>query len=194
MSESSTKPYFIRALHEWCTDNGYTPHIVVHVDENTLVPRGYISDGQITLNLGLLATNQLDLNNEFISFQARFGGKTEDIWVPIKAVSAIFVRETGAGMGFEVGEGDDISESREDVADLESADIDAADINATDKQTALNLTEGLAAHTAKQTTGDKIIKASHLKVTPPIANERPRHKTNQDVTSKPKRPHLTIVK
>lgn len=104
MSESSTKPYFIRALHEWCTDNGYTPHVVVQVDDNTRVPRAFISDGQITLNVGLLATNQLDLNNEFISFQARFGGKTEDVWVPISAVSAIFARETGAGMGFEVGD------------------------------------------------------------------------------------------
>lgn len=168
MSESSTKPYFIRALHEWCTDNGYTPHIVVHVDENTLVPRGYISDGQITLNLGLLATNQLDLNNEFISFQARFGGKTEDIWVPIKAVSAIFARETGAGMGFEVGEGDDISESSENVADLEAADLKATDLKAADLKVALNLTEGPTSHSANQTT--------------------------QDEASKPKRPHLTIVK
>jgi stringent starvation protein B len=163
MSESSTKPYFIRALHEWCTDNGYTPHIVVHVDENTLVPRGYISDGQITLNLGLLATNQLDLNNEFISFQARFGGKTEDIWVPVKAVSAIFARETGAGMGFEVGEGDDISESREDVIDSDSTDLEVAD-----SETALNLIEGSTSHKANETT--------------------------QDEASKPRRPHLTIVK
>jgi stringent starvation protein B len=104
MSESSTKPYFIRALHEWCTDNGYTPHVVVQVDQNTRVPRAFISDNQITLNVGLLATNQLDLNNEFISFQARFGGKTEGVWVPISAVSAIFARETGAGMGFEMGD------------------------------------------------------------------------------------------
>ncbi len=118
MSESSTKPYFIRALHEWCTDNGYTPHVVVQVDDNTRVPRAFISDGQITLNVGLLATNQLDLNNEFISFQARFGGKTEDVWVPISAVSAIFARETGAGMGFEVGDSNEgFSAVSDDVTD-----------------------------------------------------------------------------
>lgn len=120
MAESSTKPYFIRALHEWCTDNGYTPHVVVQVDDNTRVPRAYISDGQITLNVGLLATNQLDLNNDFISFQARFGGKTEDVWVPISAVSAIFARETGAGMGFEVG---DSNEGFSAVSDATSDDV-----------------------------------------------------------------------
>lgn len=102
MSESSTKPYLLRALHEWCTDNGYTPHIVVQVDENTVVPVAHIQDGQITLNIGLLATNQLVIGNEYIEFQARFNGVTEDIFVPIAAVSAIFARETGAGMGFEI--------------------------------------------------------------------------------------------
>lgn len=102
MSESSTKPYLLRALHDWCTDNGYTPHIVVQVDENTVVPTAYIQDGQITLNVGLLATNQLQLGNDYIEFQARFNGVTEDIFVPVAAVSAIFARETGAGMGFEV--------------------------------------------------------------------------------------------
>jgi len=102
LSESSTKPYFIRALHEWCIDNGYTPHIVVTVDENTVVPEAHIQDGQITLNIGALATNNLSLGNEYIDFQARFSGKVEHIFVPIAAVSAIYARETGAGMGFEV--------------------------------------------------------------------------------------------
>jgi len=104
MPESSTKPYLIRALHEWCTDNGYTPHIVVTVDANTVVPRAHIHDGQITLNIGSLATNRLVLGNEYIEFQARFSGVTEHIFVPVAAVSAIYARETGAGMGFEVQE------------------------------------------------------------------------------------------
>lgn len=102
MHEPSTKPYLIRALHEWCTDNGYTPHVVVTVDANTLVPLNYVRDGQITLNIGVNATNRLSLGNEHIEFQARFGGVVEDIVVPISAVSAIYARETGAGMGFEV--------------------------------------------------------------------------------------------
>ncbi|HWK59784.1 MAG TPA: ClpXP protease specificity-enhancing factor [Eoetvoesiella sp.] len=103
-AESSTKPYLIRALHEWCTDNGYTPHIVVTVDANTVVPKAHIHEGQITLNIGTLATNRLILGNDYIEFQARFSGVTEHIYVPVAAVSAIYARETGAGMGFEVHE------------------------------------------------------------------------------------------
>ncbi|MBO9357103.1 ClpXP protease specificity-enhancing factor [Bordetella petrii] len=102
MGETSTKPYLLRALHEWCTDNGYTPYITVQVDEHTLVPLAHVRDGQITLNVGTLATNKLVLGNEFIEFQARFSGVTENVSVPVAAVSAIYARETGAGMGFEV--------------------------------------------------------------------------------------------
>ena len=102
MGETSTKPYLIRALHEWCTDNGYTPYITVQVDEHTMVPMAHVRDGQITLNVGTLATNRLVLGNEFIEFQARFSGVTENVYVPVGAVSAIYARETGAGMGFEV--------------------------------------------------------------------------------------------
>jgi stringent starvation protein B len=102
MAETSTKPYMLRALHEWCTDNGYTPQIVVQVDANTLVPLAHVRDGQITLNIGALATNRLVIGNEAIEFQARFNGVTENLYVPIAAVSAIFARETGAGMEFDV--------------------------------------------------------------------------------------------
>ena len=94
MQETSTKPYLLRALHEWCSDHGYTPHIVVTVDANTVVPRGHIQDGQITLNIGHLATNGLILGNDYIEFQARFGGVTEDIFVPVAAVSAIMIALT----------------------------------------------------------------------------------------------------
>ena len=101
MAESSTKPYMLRALHEWCTDNGYTPQIVVQVDANTLVPPSHVRDGQITLNIGALATNRLVIGNEAVEFQARFSGVTENLYVPIAAIVAIYARETGAGMGFE---------------------------------------------------------------------------------------------
>jgi len=104
MQELSRKPYLIRALHEWCTDSGYTPYIVVTVDKNTIVPPAHVHDGQITLNIGTLATNRLVLGNEYIEFQTRFGGVTEQIYVPVAAVSAIYARETGAGMGFEVAD------------------------------------------------------------------------------------------
>ena len=121
MQESSTKPYLIRALHEWCTDNGYTPHIVVTVDANTVVPPAHIRDGQITLNIGTLATNRLTLGNEYIEFQTRFGGVTEQIYVPVAAVSAIYARETGAGMGFDVVE----SQPHPGLGETQSAQQDA---------------------------------------------------------------------
>lgn len=105
MAETSTKPYMIRALHEWCTDNGYTPQITVQVDANTMVPPAHIRNGQITLNIGSLATNRLVIGNDSIEFQARFSGVTENLYVPIGAVIAIYARETGAGMGFEVETG-----------------------------------------------------------------------------------------
>ncbi len=102
MQESSTKPYLIRALHEWCTDNGYTPYLVVTVDDNTVVPLAHVHDGQITLNISHLATNRLTLGNEYIEFESRFNGAVEHLFIPVGAVSAVYARETGAGMGFEV--------------------------------------------------------------------------------------------
>ncbi|MBN9473769.1 MAG: ClpXP protease specificity-enhancing factor [Bordetella sp. SCN 67-23] len=103
MSEISTKPYLIRALHEWCTDNGYTPHLAVTVDERVVVPREHVKNGEIVLNVGRLATHKLQLGNEFIEFQARFGGVARQISVPVDAVTAIYARETGHGMAFEAG-------------------------------------------------------------------------------------------
>lgn len=107
MTETSTKPYFIRALHEWCTDNGYTPYVAVVVDEHTVVPREHVQDGQITLNIGTLATNKLVMGNDYIEFQARFGGVSRQISVPIGAIRAIYARETGQGMAFEPATTDD---------------------------------------------------------------------------------------
>lgn len=124
MSEISTKPYFIRALHEWCTDSGYTPHIVVQVDNRAQVPRAFVKDGQITLNVGGLATNKLVLGNDFIEFQARFGGRTENISVPVNAVTAIYARETGAGMGFEA---EDSSPNQEQASSPVSASPSATE-------------------------------------------------------------------
>jgi stringent starvation protein B len=124
MSETSTKPYFVRALHEWCTDNGFTPHLVVQVDENTRVPMAFVRDGQITLNIGDSATHQLKLGNEYIEFQARFGGKTETLWVPIGAVTAIYAKETGTGMGFEAQATTAAASSLEASSDKSAPDTD----------------------------------------------------------------------
>lgn len=102
MELPSTKPYLLRAIWEWCCDNGFTPHIAVEVDERTRVPREFVRDGQIVLNLGPSATNKLQIGNDYIEFQARFGGVARDLSVPVERVSAIYARENGAGMAFEV--------------------------------------------------------------------------------------------
>lgn len=102
MAETSTKPYLLRALYEWCTDNGYTPYISVAVDETTVVPREYVRNGEIVLNISALATNRLRMDNHLIEFQARFNGTARDISVPIDKVIAIYARETGHGMAFDV--------------------------------------------------------------------------------------------
>ena len=100
----STKPYLIRAIHEWCSDQGFTPYLSVKVDAVTRVPREFVKDGEIVLNVGVEATHQLMMGNEEISFQARFGGRAFPVVVPIERVAAIYARENGDGMAFEVGE------------------------------------------------------------------------------------------
>ena len=99
---SSTRPYLVRALHEWCTDNGFTPYIAVHVDDSVQVPMEYVKNHEIVLNVGFEATSGLRLGNEFIEFKARFGGVARDIVVPIDHVVAIYARENGQGMAFPV--------------------------------------------------------------------------------------------
>lgn len=97
---TSTRPYLIRALHDWCTDNGFTPYIAVHVDRFVQVPMEYVSNNEIVLNVGFEATSSLDLGNEFIQFKARFGGTAREIIVPVDHVVAIYARENGQGMAF----------------------------------------------------------------------------------------------
>ena len=97
-----TRPYLIRALHEWCTDNGFTPYIAVFVDANVKVPMEYVKNGEIVLNVGFEATTALELGNELIEFKARFGGSSRDISVPVDHVIAIYARENGQGMAFPV--------------------------------------------------------------------------------------------
>jgi len=97
---TSTRPYLIRALHEWCTDNGFTPYIAVHVDRFVQVPMEYVSNNEIVLNVGFDATSSLELGNDFIQFKARFGGVAREIVVPIDHVVAVYARENGQGMAF----------------------------------------------------------------------------------------------
>jgi len=135
MQEISTKPYLLRALYEWCTDNGFTPHIAVRVDNQTRVPRQFVRDGEIVLNISFEATSQLQMGNEMIEFHARFSGKSHKIEVPVANVLAIYARENGQGMAFPVeaaaGDADDVLPSAqdelEDTVTAESrSDTDAA--------------------------------------------------------------------
>jgi stringent starvation protein B len=101
-SGTSTRPYLIRALHDWCTDNGFTPYIAVFVDAQVCVPNEYVKNNEIVLNVGFEATSALKLGNDNIEFKARFGGTSREIVVPVDHVIAIYARENGQGMAFPV--------------------------------------------------------------------------------------------
>ena len=102
MSEPSTKPYLMRAIYDWCVDSGYTPYLTVTVDAATRVPMEYVKDGQIVLNIGPIAVERFKMGNDRVEFSARFNGTGREISIPIGAVSAIYARENGQGLSFEV--------------------------------------------------------------------------------------------
>jgi stringent starvation protein B len=102
LNEIPTKPYLLRALFEWCVDNGYTPHLAVKVDSRTQVPQEYVKNGEITLNISPNAVHKLQMGNELVEFSARFGGVARQLAVPIANVYALYARETGHGMTFDV--------------------------------------------------------------------------------------------
>ncbi|MEO8394868.1 MAG: ClpXP protease specificity-enhancing factor [Chloroflexota bacterium] len=111
---TSTKPYLLRALYEWIVDNSFTPHLMVDArDERCVVPRQFVKDGAIVLNISPSATNSLVLGADAVSFSARFSGVAYNITVPVAAVSAIFARENGKGLAFD------------DESDTDSADAPA---------------------------------------------------------------------
>jgi len=100
MSEQSAKPYLIRAICEWCGDNALTPYLAVKVNEQTRVPAAFVKNGEIVLNVSTTATRKLTIDNEWIQFTARFNGASQEVSVPISAVSGIFAKETGYGFAF----------------------------------------------------------------------------------------------
>lgn len=99
---TSTRPYLIRALYEWCTDNALTPYVAVAVNERVQVPLEFVKDGEIVLNISFDATTSLKLGNEYLEFKARFGGVARQIIVPIEQISGIYARENGQGMAFPI--------------------------------------------------------------------------------------------
>ncbi len=119
---TSTRPYLIRALYEWCTDNGLTPYVAVAVDDTVQVPREYVKNQEIVLNISFDATSALKLGNDFIEFKARFAGSARDIMVPIERVIAIYARENGQGMAFPLAAQTLAGESSPGLAALELQD------------------------------------------------------------------------
>jgi len=98
---TSTKPYMMRAIYEWCIDNGYTPYLTVAVDANTRVPMGHVRDGEIVLNINYSATKDLLIGHDAVTFSARFNGVAQAIYVPVDVVRGIYARETGQGLFFD---------------------------------------------------------------------------------------------
>jgi stringent starvation protein B len=100
MAEKSTKPYLIRAIHEWCSDSNFTPYLSVKVDANTRVPHEYVKNGEIVLNVSYDAVHKLTIGNDAVQFAARFSGVSRECSIPITAVTGIFARENSQGMFF----------------------------------------------------------------------------------------------
>lgn len=127
MSDIPQQPYFLRALYEWCVDSGYTPYLTVAVDDRTRVPEAYVKDGQIVLNIGPNAVRQMKMDNDWISFSARFGGQAHAIQVPMANVVAIYARETGEGMAFRHAEAFPAEAAQSEEAPDQDSDEESPD-------------------------------------------------------------------
>ncbi len=112
----STKPYMVRAIHEWCVDSGFTPHLLVAVNAQCRVPNAHVKNGEIVLNLNYTATKDLLIDNDAIIFSARFGGVSQHLYVPMNAVKGVFAHENGQGMFFELDMGVVLKPSEENPA------------------------------------------------------------------------------
>lgn len=129
-----TKPYLLRALHEWCVDNNLTPHLIVAVNTRTRVPMAYVKDGEIILNINYSATKDLHIDNESVVFSARFGGVSQNIYVPMSAVRGIFARENGQGMFFEADpEQEEMQFSMDDEKEVVKSTENKEEINKSKK-------------------------------------------------------------
>jgi stringent starvation protein B len=123
MSEQSAKPYLVRAICEWCADNGLTPYLAVKVNGQTRVPAAHVKNGEIVLNVSANATRRLTIDNDRVQFSARFSGASQEVSVPMSAVAGIFAKETGYGFAFTVPESAGASLAAESSP---SANIDEA--------------------------------------------------------------------
>lgn len=188
MSETSTKPYLIRAIHEWCGDNGFTPYLAVAVDHRTQVPMEYVKAGEIVLNVSLGATNRLALGNELISFQARFGGVAREISVPIDCISAIYARENGHGMAFDVPKAMANPDAASDVASsTATATVAASPFSLVNSAAPDPAPTASAQGSTPATGGENAGSGNAGPVTPP--DDSP-----PGGSPRPGRPHLTRIK
>ncbi len=104
----SSRPYLIRAMHEWIIDSDLTPYVLVDANyDNVVIPREYVEDGKILLNISPGATQHLNLGNEFVIFSARFSGKAMEVSFPVEAALAVYAKENGRGMMFNTDDTDD---------------------------------------------------------------------------------------
>lgn len=174
---SSTRPYLIRALHDWCTDNGFTPYLAVYVDRSVQVPQEYVKNNEIVLNVSFEATSSLQLGNDYIEFKARFGGMARDICVPIDHVIAIYARENGQGMAFPVptslgGEGVDSPSSPDEGGDVAAMHASLPADHPVERAPSLKLA--------------KAIKGEGKDVAPAPAKDRPKSVKPVEIESVPK--------
>lgn len=134
----STKPYMLRAMHEWCVDNSLTPHLVVSVNSQTRVPMAYVKDGEIVLNIDYGATKDLHIDNHSIVFSARFSGVSQNIYIPMNAVRGIFARENSQGMFFDLEDEMDADQD-ENLATSEDLNPDDPSTEKNNKKPALRI-------------------------------------------------------
>ena len=192
MSESSTKPYLMRAIYEWCTDNGYTPYLAVMVDGSTRVPLQFVKNGEIVLNISFDATSGLKMDNDLIHFSARFGGVSRDISVPVENVIAIYARENGQGMAFEVSRlpardsGIEAAESKDDGKD-DGKNDSKDNVNATDDKSSSGNQRSIQDHNAAPTL-TSVPTHSPESTAPPSGDDEP------EPPKKGGRPTLTRIK
>ncbi len=119
---TATRPYLARAIYEWICDNNLTPHLLVDATQpNTMVPEQFIQDGQIVLNIAPHAVHQFNMGNDTITFSARFGGVSRDIYVPLNAIVGIYARENGQGLFFDPSEYADIKKPENTLKSAETS-------------------------------------------------------------------------
>ena len=172
LESSSTRPYLIRALYEWCTDNGFTPYVAVQVDDTVQVPREYVKNGEIVLNISFDATSSLKLGNDFIEFKARFAGTAREISVPVGRVIAIYARENGQGMAFPAP-----APAQADGGSAPAAATSTPSVTRTPLRDASRGTEGDASKIVHLVTGEGTEEAVETSSTPADPEDPPRPPT-----------------